>query len=219
MTPAGLLFTALGFLSGCAVLTWAAGRRGLHWTTIQALLLVAVWGGVLGAYGLQSAVGPPGRTILGGLLGGWLAVEVWKKRRGLRRSTGDLFALAVPAAEFWGRLGCYCNGCCYGVPWNGPWAIWQHECWRQPTQLYASGLALLIFALMLWQFRAAPNVEGRMFGMYLILGGAARFAVEGLRVGSPAVLGLRPTQWLCLALIVVGIRILRRRGSPLQGGG
>src|SRR4051794_31363114 len=32
-----------------------------------------------------------GKTIVGGLLGGWIGVEIAKTRLGIRRSTGDLF--------------------------------------------------------------------------------------------------------------------------------
>jgi phosphatidylglycerol---prolipoprotein diacylglyceryl transferase len=39
----------------------------------------------------QSLLAPGGKTIVGGLLGGWLAVELAKLTAGLKSRTGDLF--------------------------------------------------------------------------------------------------------------------------------
>ena len=89
----------------------------------QALLLAAVIGAVTGAYLLELPADlfgwtwrPPllpadamplgGRTVLGGLLGGWLAVEAIKWRRGIRGATGDRFALPLALALTSGRIGC-----------------------------------------------------------------------------------------------------------------
>src|SRR5687768_8558982 len=36
-----------------------------------------------------------GKTIVGGLLGGWVGVEIAKKCVGIRRSTGDLFVFPL----------------------------------------------------------------------------------------------------------------------------
>jgi prolipoprotein diacylglyceryltransferase len=55
-----------------------------------------------------------GRTVLGGLLGGWLAVE-WKKRRlGYVGATGDGFAMPLALGLTFGRIGCTLTGCCQG---------------------------------------------------------------------------------------------------------
>jgi hypothetical protein len=38
------------------------------------------------------------KTVVGALIGGWIAVELIKHRFGVRTSTGDLFAIAVGVA-------------------------------------------------------------------------------------------------------------------------
>ena len=48
-----------------------------------------------------------GKTIVGGLLGGTLAVEWTKRRIGVTTRTGDLFALPLCAAIAIGRIGCF----------------------------------------------------------------------------------------------------------------
>src|SRR5690349_11298010 len=45
-----------------------------------------------------------GKTIVGGLLGGWMGVEIAKKLLGLRRSTGDLFVFPLILGIATGRV-------------------------------------------------------------------------------------------------------------------
>src|SRR5437762_13655005 len=46
-----------------------------------------------------------GKTIVGGLLCGWIGVEIAKKRLGIRSSTGDLFAMPLCLGIAIGRIG------------------------------------------------------------------------------------------------------------------
>jgi phosphatidylglycerol---prolipoprotein diacylglyceryl transferase len=160
----GSVLTAAGYLIGLLVFYLAARQRGLATEGMRHVALAGLCGGVLGAklteWGLghwQTLAAHPGamldprlggRTIIGGVLAGWLAVEVAKWRLGIRRSTGDLFALALPAGEAVGRIGCFFNGCCYGVPSHVPWAVYQHGAWRHPAQLYAALIAAAIFGTL-----------------------------------------------------------------------
>jgi phosphatidylglycerol---prolipoprotein diacylglyceryl transferase len=57
-----------------------------------------------------------GKSVLGGLLGGYAGVEWTKKLVGHRASTGDAFALVLPVGLFLGRIGCHLHGCCQGSP-------------------------------------------------------------------------------------------------------
>lgn len=236
MTPGstftlGSAFTLGAYLVG-ALVFWARARQKRVATHGFALLaLWALCGGVLGAkaaewalvlglafwqrpvefFSLQSG----GRTILGGVLGGWIGVELGKRRLGIRRSTGDLFALAIPAGEAIGRIGCHFNGCCYGKSCDLPFAIYQHGAWRHPAQLYASGASALIFVL-LWRVRDKWPHEGDAWKAFLVLWGAARFVIEALRAhDAPAGTGaISSAQWACLGLMALGIALLWRARRP-----
>ena len=215
----GELITGLGYLTGIAVLIWAARERKLLTQGMLIVSLVATTAGILGAKLCEyisegwplklppaSILDPEngGKALLGGLLIGWLAAVIAKKRMGIKRSTGDLFALALPAGEAVGRIGCFFNGCCYGTVYNGPLAVYQHGAWRQPAQFYSSAAALLTFVALLLLRNRMPK-EGDLFKLYLVLFGVTRFGLEFIRE-RPLVLGdLSLMQIVCLELFAAGL--------------
>src|SRR5689334_7089187 len=114
----GELFTTLGFLTGGLVFWLAARSRRLATEGIGRLVLAGLMCGAIGAkltqllasgwpvkIGFFEGLNPQagGRALLGGIAFGWLGVEIAKRRLGIKRSTGDLFALALPAGEAVGR--------------------------------------------------------------------------------------------------------------------
>ena len=214
-TILGELFTGLGYVIGGIVLWWAASSRklatqGMGWVAFNGLSL-----GIVGAKLTQlvaqgwptkvpitAALDPSagGRALLGGLVFGWIGVEVAKWRLGIRRSTGDLFALALPAGEAVGRIGCYFNGCCYGEKSDLPWAIYQHGAWRHPSQIYSAITAFALFIGLL-AIRKHMQREGDLFLLYLCGFGATRFLLEFVRWRESTYFGLSPMQWFCLELM------------------
>jgi phosphatidylglycerol:prolipoprotein diacylglycerol transferase len=56
-----------------------------------------------------------GKTIVFGMVGGYLGVELAKASLGVGVKTGDSFAVPVAAAVAVGRLGCFVGGCCIGT--------------------------------------------------------------------------------------------------------
>jgi len=234
MTP-GSALTIGGYILGALVFWLRAREKRVATHGFALLALWALCGGVLCAkvaewalvlgpgfwqrplefFSLQSG----GRTILGGVLGGWAGVEIGKKHLGIRRSTGDLFALAIPAGESLGRIGCHFNGCCYGKTCSLPFAIYQHGAWRHPTQIYASAASALIF-ILLWRARDKWPHEGDAWKAFLVLWGAARLVIEAFRAhdgaanGAVGARGISGAQWMCLALMAAGCILLWRARRP-----
>lgn len=233
MTP-GEGFTGLSYVVGALVFGWAARQRRLATNGIGILVGVGIIAGLLGAKVTQVvAEGWPlrlstaaafdprngGRALLGGVVCGWIGVEIAKRRMGIRRSTGDLFALALPAGEAVGRIGCYLNGCCYGVEADLPWSVYQHGALRHPAQLYSAVVALAIFTTLLW-LRPKLTREGDLFRAYLAMFGVTRFGLEFVRWRESLIFELSPMQWFCLEL-VLGIAIteaLRRQKERIKHG-
>jgi phosphatidylglycerol:prolipoprotein diacylglycerol transferase len=221
----GELLTLLSYLVGAAVFVWAARRRKLATEGMAILAAVGFASGIVGAkltqtlasgLPLATVANPGGRALLGGLVFGWLGVEVAKRAMGIRRSTGDLFALALPAGETIGRLGCHFNGCCYGIPWNGPGAVSQHGASRFPSQLLSALVAAGIFVFLLTASKREKLREGDLFRLYLMLFGLTRFGLEFVRWRESTVAGLSPMQWFCLDLIVIAsIGLLRRKKNDV----
>jgi phosphatidylglycerol:prolipoprotein diacylglycerol transferase len=239
MTPVPILAFLFHLAGGLVVVTvYRAWQRKQGFSTegMRIVFLAALAGGLLGAGLLQYFTGAGGsefwrrtlgehlmhlllggRTWLGALLGGYLAVEITKRTLGIRRSTGDGFALALPLGEAVGRIGCFFGGCCYGSVCALPWAVWQHDAWRHPAQLYSAGAALVLFAV-LWQLRHRVEREGDLFKLYLFLYAGARFGLEFLRDHGPGAAQMSAAQWLCLASMAVLAIYWLARGAPLPAG-
>jgi phosphatidylglycerol:prolipoprotein diacylglycerol transferase len=87
-----------------------------------------------------------------------------------------------------GRIGCFLNGCCYGMPTTRPWGLYFKESARlsgyyvttHPTQLYCALAALIIFSFM-WRVRLRPRFQGQVFLLFFILYPVARFVIEFYR--------------------------------------
>jgi len=155
--------------------------------------------------------------LFGGLFMGW---------RYCRRFGVDMHKMAccvIPAAPLlhaWGRLGCFCAGCCYGIPWSGPLAVINtrtpvgvNGVPLFPVQLLSVGLNLLLFAFMLRSPRLRwPAPAGRLAGFYLAVYSLARFGVEFLRGDHPGHVwqGLTWAQWFCLPAMACGLLLLYR---------
>lgn len=81
-----------------------------------------------------------GKTIVGGLLGSWFAVELGKKLEGITTRTGDLFAIPLCIGIAVGRVGCLLAGLAddtYGKPTSLLWAVdFGDGIARHPTQAY-----------------------------------------------------------------------------------
>ena len=79
-----------------------------------------------------------------------------------------------------------------------------------PTPFYETIVCTFLF-LILWSVRRRIKIPGVMFGIYLILNGIERFAVELIRVNNTySIFGLHPTQAeiISLSLILVGIILI-----------
>ncbi|MBK9144969.1 MAG: prolipoprotein diacylglyceryl transferase [Candidatus Melainabacteria bacterium] len=229
MLSTGSLLTFLAYLAGMAIFYVFSLKRGFNKRPTLMVMLAGLAGGVIGAKltrmlfltgagldPLSLFTHPDGRTITGGVLFGWLAVELAKKRLGLKRSTGDGFALALSFGEFAGRLGCFFNSCCCGAAAVSiPWAVYQDGALRHPAQLYSAAWSLTIFLSLLLAIRFLPGRrEGDLFRYYLIAWGSGRFVLEFFRDRTEVVAGLSLAQWLSLEIalaMAIGLFVRARK--------
>src|SRR5947207_14198254 len=113
-----------------------------------------------------------GKTIVGGLLGGWIGVEIVKRIRGVRGSTGDAYVIPLILGIAIGRIGCFLTGLpdhTYGTFTALPWGInFGDGIARHPTQLYESLFALALGAALLLVILRRPHAEGDGFRWFMI---------------------------------------------------
>jgi phosphatidylglycerol:prolipoprotein diacylglycerol transferase len=186
---------AAAYALAAVVFWWMARRRGMAGEDMARVMGAGLIGGLLGANLLQLvASGLPGKTIEGGIVGGWLAVIYVKRRFGITRPTGDLFALAIPVGEAIGRIGCFVGGCCYGKAASLGWAVHDHGEPRHPTQLYLALAAALCAIVLLTLERRYKLPESGLFYAGGMLFCIDRFVVEFFREGATTQLGITLAQ-------------------------
>lgn len=160
-----------------------------------------------------------GSTFLGGLTGGTLlflavyfAAGHFYFPDGVHRNffptVTDLFAVCIPAAHAFGRIGCLMAGCCHGRP--AVWGLYHVNLGTRviPVQLFES-LFLAGLCVFLWQTTAKHPGTG--FSKYLLLYGIWRFTAEFFRAddrGKTLVSFLSPSQLTSVLLIVSGLLLL-----------
>jgi len=213
----------LAYAAGFAVYRAQRARQGdgldepQRWTVIAAAAVGALvgsrllglaeqWPTVMGAWRagriLWLVLSPGGKTIAGGLLGGWVGVELAKKLSGIRRRTGDLFALPLCVGIAVGRVGCLLAGLAddtYGKPTSLPWAVDLGDgIGRHPVQVYE---ILFLTLLGIVVSRPAQWREGARFRIFLGSYLAWRLAIDFLKP-QPLVAGLNLIQWSCLGGIL-----------------
>lgn len=142
------------------------------------------------------------KTIMGGLFGGLLGVEIVKKRIGERESSGDLFTGPIILGIFIGRIGCFLSGIkefTYGSKtlfFTG--MNLGDDILRHPVSLYEL-IFLVILFFMLKSFQYKKLLEnGLLFKYFMILYFTFRFFIEFLKPNVFYILGLSSIQILCV---------------------
>ena len=174
----------------------------------------------LAGYGANLMFLLGGKTIVGGLIGGLIAVEWIKRRLGVVVATGDLLALPLTLGIAIGRVGCFLSGLAdrtYGVATRLPWGVdFGDGVLRHPTQLYEivflAGLVVLLVASA-----GRLSVAGDRFKLFMLGYMTFRFAVEFIKPAAH-VGGLSVIQWACLAVIAYYAPHVPRLVSAVRHG-
>jgi prolipoprotein diacylglyceryltransferase len=215
------LFETLGYAVGYGAYKRARLRQGdvvdeqQRWSVIAAAAVGALAGSR--ALGLleqaprlhitwQQALLPGGgKTIAGGLLGGWIGVEVVKWVQGIRTRTGDLFAVPLCIGIAAGRVGCLLAGLAddtYGKATGLPWGVdFGDGIARHPTQAYEIVFLVVLIGLLQWMARR-PHANGAVFRVFLFAYLGWRLLIDFLKP-QPLVAGLNWIQWACVGALVV----------------
>ena len=180
-----------------------------------------------------------GMSFHGGLLGVLVAMAWWSRKQHLHFfDTVDAIAPLVPPGLGFGRLGNFIGGELWGHTTTAPWGVVfrnalppeyaalpadalrrLHESGalepyaRHPSQLYQAFLEGLVLFFVLWWFSAKPRPRYAVSGVFALLYGVFRFAVEFVRepdahLGYLAFGWLTMGQVLSVPLVVAGLWLL-----------
>lgn len=228
------IFLALGLLTALYVMQADFRRRNIE-ADPYAMILWAGLAGIAGARLYHLLESPSeffahpwpllfsrtGFAWFGGFLAGFLALTL--AGRHYRIPFLTMMDVASPAAALGygiGRIGCLISGDGdYGIPTSLPWGmsfpngIAPTTDRVHPTPIYEFLAAVVIF-YFLWRIGAkaasgGPR-RGKIFAIYLLLSGVARFLVEFIRINPRSFFGMTNAQTVSLLCIVAGSVLLWR---------
>ncbi len=239
------ILAASGFLAGLIHWSLLARRAGQPPERASDLALCVMIGGIVGsrvAYILANAgyylqhpieiirLDQGGLIFYGGVIGAVLAIMLLARRENAPLwDLGDFAVSALPLGHAFGRVGCFLNGCCHGVPGkpggcgvppaadSAAFDLYGSQA-VLPVQLFEAGANLLLYGVLLslW-FRPRRPRPGTGVALYAAGYGAVRFGLEFLRGDERLVwAGLSLAQWISLVLIAVAPVVWVNRGKRRQ---
>jgi len=131
-----------------------------------------------------------GIVFYGGLIGlilSFLVIsKIWNKK--IDYGVLDILAVCIPLFHFWGRLGCFFSGCCFGIESHSVLSILYIvrvgeeviTASRFPVQLLEAVLNLGIFAVLMWLLFKRKFKE-RLLVVYLFTYATMRIVLEFFR--------------------------------------
>jgi phosphatidylglycerol:prolipoprotein diacylglycerol transferase len=156
-----------------------------------------------------------GLGIPGAVIGGFIALLVYTKKKGLNFLTwADIIASGLALAQAIGRWGNFVNQELYGPPSNLPWAIFIDPAHRLPGHeeyshfhpmfLYESLWNMCNFFLLIIISRKLKGklIPGDVFGIYLIVYSIGRFLLEFIRLDTSYIGGVNANQ---ATMVVVAV--------------
>ncbi len=258
----GLLIAA-GFIVGIGLAQREAKRRGQDperiadlsfWILVAALVgsrvyfILVNWHDYFGAgsFLVQTPVGripkvlaiwEGGLVFYGGFIGAVVAAWFYLRKHKMNfLAHADTLIPSVAIGHFFGRLGCFGAGCCWGDVAHGrlPWlaefppeslafqtfagrpnpdaylaADHLHTLPLHPTQLYESFGELGIFLLLVLWVRPRKRFHGEVLATWLMVYAVLRTVVETFRgdVERGVILGLGVGQWTSIVIFTIGAAV------------
>ena len=178
------IMVAIAFLFGIFIARREAVRKNIKPGLVYDLGFYLLIGSIIGAriyyilfFGLKDFLAEPasifkvwqgGLAIHGGIFGGIITGIIFSNARKISFwALADLIAPSIILGQAIGRIGCYLNGCCYGIN-------------NQPTQIYELILDFIGF-LLLWGLRKKIRFKGGLFLLYLMTYSVIRIIVSQFR--------------------------------------
>lgn len=193
------------------------------------------WGAAINPFH-SGSFGIAGLNLYGGVVLAIVGAFTYCKIKGLSvLEVFDYFAPTMGIGLFFTRIGCFCNGCCFGTPTDLPWGISfpegsipyyvfgsQHI---HPAQIYSSLYGLGLFVLLHFMLKRKA-FTGQLVAVLFMVEAFFRFVIEYVRYYENAMFfsffGLEPTynQAISISLFLLGLGIYlvqMKRGRKTPG--
>lgn len=235
-------FVAVGLFVALQYILYKSKKEGIPEDAMFDLTLYSIVGGLIGArltyvafnFNLYSKnlwdilkIWEGGLVFYGGFIIGTISgllyifyhkeLKIW--------TIADILAPAISIGHFFGRIGCFFAGCCYGKPTDLPWAVVfkNPQCLApinvpiHPVQLYEAFLNLVIFIILV-AYDRKKHPTGLVFALYLFLYALVRFMLEFLRGDDRGgfFIGLSPSQLLAIIAIITSVIIFYFRKESYE---
>jgi phosphatidylglycerol:prolipoprotein diacylglycerol transferase len=160
------------------------------------------------------------KTIVGGMLGGLIGVELTKKKIGVTVSSGDLMVYPLILAMIIGRTGCFLAGLedgTYGIASNLPWAInFGDGIRRHPTNLYEIAFWILLWIILNAVERRRQFTDGSKFKVFMASYLLFRFLDEFIKPDYFFSFGFSVIQLVCIAGILYYYKVFIRPSKLIK---
>lgn len=222
------LMMMLGILAGIALTFYT--RRFIPFTEDQVLtaLIWTILGGFIGSkltywcVEFKRILADPsfllhslreGFVLYGSLIGGVIGCIIYTRKNKLPTiAMFDLIAPSFAIGQAFGRIGCFCAGCCYGRPTHSCLGVVFPEGSLAPagvsilpTQLFESIFMFLFTGFLIWLVRK-KKVFGTVMAAYLLGYGTWRFIIEFFRDDPRGTVGMLSTsQFIGIFVILFGL--------------
>ncbi len=171
-----------------------------------------------------------GFVVYGGITGGIISVIIYTKIKKVNYI--DYLDLCIPSvalAQGFGRLGCFCAGCCYGKETTSPIGIvFKNSAYAPnnvkliPVQLISAVADFLNVAILLFIAKRTKK-KGTVISCYVIFYSIGRFFIEMLRADSRGEVGkLSTSQFYGIVCLIIGgvllLISLKRKEEKVEEG-
>jgi len=251
------LALALSFLIGIYISTYRAKKRGINPNDIMDLSVILIISAIIGSrllyilfhleefrghwldtfnpFQSNGQIGIAGLTVLGGVILCIISSIIYMRIKKLPfYRFADVIVPAVGFGIFLTRIGCFLNGCCFGIPCEAEHSLcvtfpYNSAAGSQfpgvplvPAQLYSSLYGLIIFITLLLAERW-KKFDGFLLALFFILYGIARFIIDFYRYYEDSMVlfavgekGISLNQGISALFVVVGIALLIKGYSSVQ---
>jgi phosphatidylglycerol:prolipoprotein diacylglycerol transferase len=247
---------AISFFLGVAYIKYLTSRMNRPFEPFLNIAYIIIFGGVVGArlfYVLTHTsdfsdnwwssfnpfqgdeFGIAGLNLYGGVI--LALIGIWVYCRVKKMSILDVFDFFSPTLGIGlalTRVGCFLNGCCFGIPTDLPWGVSFPtgsipffifgDAHLHPSQVYSSLYGILLFLILHFKMRHR-RFHGQLVAIMFMVEAAFRYAIEYVRYYESemhiSLFGMNPTynHIISIALFLTGatIYVVQRRKAQTQG--